>query len=236
MPDAVLLPVYNEELTVDGVLDAVARHFDGDILVIDDGSTDATVEVLARRRDISVITHPANLGYGRALAEGFSVARARGMRRVVTMDCDGQHEPGRIREFLEVLDEGYDIVSGSRYLPESEAIGHAPPQRRAVNERVTAVINAVTGWTLTDAFCGFKAYRLNALAAFDLEEAGYGMPVELLAKAYVAGLRLTERPVARIYCDNDRSFGGALDDPDTRFRYYMRVWEEALRLEGAGKE
>ncbi|MBS3957433.1 MAG: glycosyltransferase family 2 protein [Clostridiales bacterium] len=228
MSDAVVLPVYNEELTVDSVLDAVACHFDGDILVIDDGSTDATVEVLGRRKDISVITHPENLGYGRALAEGISVARARGVSRVVTMDCDGQHEPGHIREFLSVLDEGYDVVSGSRYLPGSEAFGHAPAERRAVNEKVTEVINRVTGWGLTDAFCGFKAYRLSALASISLKEPGYAMPIELWAKAYREGLRVTERPIARIYRDHSRSFGGALDDPRTRMEYYMRVWNTAL--------
>jgi len=229
MADAVLLPVYNEEATVDAVLDAVRRHFHGDVLVVDDGSTDDTVAALAARHDVSVITHPYNMGYGRALAEGFSVARARGCERVVTMDCDGQHEPAHINRFLATLDEGWDIVSGSRYLPESAEMGIvAPGDRQEVNRRVTAEINRVTGWGLTDAFCGFKAYRMAALEAIELTEAGYGMPVELWAKAYRAGLLVKELPVERIYCDRDRSFGAALDDPEHRFGYYMRVWKRAL--------
>jgi glycosyltransferase involved in cell wall biosynthesis len=233
MSDAVLLPVYNEEGTVGAVLDAVRRYFQGDVLVVDDGSTDGTVRVLAERRDVSVITHPFNMGYGRALAEGFSVARARGCDRVVTMDCDGQHEPAHIPGFLAVLDEGWDIVSGSRYLPESEELGIiAPGQRMEVNRRVTAEINQVTGWQLTDAFCGFKAYRLSALDGIELSEPGYAMPLEMWAKAYRAGLLVRELAVERIYCDRDRSFGEALDDPEHRFGYYMRVWRRALGEDG----
>lgn len=229
MSDAVLLPVYNEEATIADVLDAVREYFEGDVLVVDDGSTDATTTMLARRRDVSVIRHPFNMGYGRALAEGFSVARARGCERVVTMDCDGQHEPAHIPGFLALLDEGWDIVSGSRYLPDSDELGIvAPAQRQEVNRRVTGEINQVTGWRLTDAFCGFKAYRLAALDRIELTEPGYAMPMEMWAKAYRAGLRVCEVAVERIYCDHDRSFGTALDDPERRFDYYMRVWSAAL--------
>ncbi len=228
MSDAVLMPVYNEAATVNDVLDSVRARFDGEVLVVNDGSTDGTNAALADRTDITVITHPRNLGYGRALAEGFAVARTRGVRCVVTMDCDGQHEPKHISEFLKALDDGGDIVSGSRYLPQSRVCGEAPPSRREVNARVTQEINRVTGWSLTDAFCGFKAYRLEALDAIELREPGYAMPLELWAKAYHAGLSVREIPVERIYYDHDRSFGADLDDPEARYAYYERVWREAL--------
>lgn len=228
MSDAVLMPVYNEASTVEAVLDAVRGHFSGEILVVDDGSTDGTSLTLARRSDVTVVTHPSNLGYGRALAEGFAIARARGVERVITMDCDGQHEPRHIPQFLDALAQGGDIISGSRYLPGSAVVGAAPPTRREVNARVTEHINRATGWTLTDAFCGFKAYRLDALARFELCEPGYAMPLELWAKAYHAGLEVREIPVERIYSDHDRSFGADLDDPERRYSYYMNVWREAF--------
>lgn len=230
--DAVLIPVYNEAATVNDVLDAVKREFEGAVIVVDDGSTDGTRDALKAREDIVLLEHGRNEGYGRALADGFALARVRGVRRLVTMDCDGQHEPARIPTLLAALDAtGAHIVSGSRYLPGSPVAGAAPAQRRKVNARVTFEINAVTGWGITDAFCGFKAYCMDSLARLDLREPGYAMPVELWARAYRAGLRVTEAAVERIYFDNDRSFGEDLDDPEKRFAYYMRVWHDALSRE-----
>ena len=214
------------------VLDAVISVFDGSVIVVDDGSTDGTRDALKARDDIVLLEHGLNEGYGRALADGFALARVRGVRRLVTMDCDGQHEPARVPALLEMLDAtGVDIVSGSRYLPGSPVTGAAPLQRREVNERVTAEINAVTGWGITDAFCGFKAYCMESLMRIPITESGYAMPMELWAKAYQTGLRVIEAAVDRIYLDNDRSFGEDLDDPEKRFAYYMRVWHDALEGE-----
>lgn len=232
MSDAVLLPVYNESLTVGGVLDAVRRYFSGEVIVVDDGSTDETPMVLAARNDVCVLHLDRNCGYGCALKCGFRLAADLGVTRLVTMDCDGQHEPAHIPQFLSALDGGVDIVSGSRYLPSSESIGEAPPQRQEVNRRITEVLNRVTGWGLTDAFCGFKAYGMESLARMALGEPGYAMPLEVWAEAHRLGLKVTEIPVERIYCDHDRSFGPALDDADARYAYYMRVWERALALGG----
>lgn len=223
----VVLPVYNEAPTVSGVLDAVRRIFDGPLIVVDDGSDDGTSSLLAVRDDIDLVTHPANLGYGASLIDGFSAALATGAEAVVTMDCDGQHEPAHIPEFLAALDE-CAIVSGSRYLPESRSVGTAPAERQGVNRRVTEVINHATGWSITDAFCGFKSYRAEALSRLTLTEPGYAMPLELWARAYKAGLCVVEHPVERIYFDGDRSFGQDLDDPERRLRYYLSVWERAL--------
>jgi glycosyltransferase involved in cell wall biosynthesis len=228
--DVVVLPVYNEASTVAAVLDAVRAVFDGVIIVVDDGSTDATKQILGTRHDIVSICHVENRGYGRSLVDGFAMAVAVGASRVVTMDCDGQHEPAHIPAFLDALGDA-DIVSGSRYLGGSDAIGAVPEDRRAVNEQVSALINAVTGWGITDAFCGFKAYRIEALAQLDLEVPGYAMPLELWAHAWKAGLRVRELPVERIYFDGDRSFGEDLDDPEKRLAYYIRVWEQALSEE-----
>lgn len=228
MSDCVLMPVYNEADTVGAVLDAVRNHFDGEIVVIDDGSNDGTPLVLARRDDVAVVRLDRNCGYGCALRIGFDVARQLGFDRVVTMDCDGQHEPAHIPQFLEALQDGPDIVSGSRYLPDSGSFGVAPANRRAINERITAEVNRVTGYGLTDAFCGFKAYRADALARLRLTEPGYAMPLELWVKAWNARLSVMEMAVERIYCDHDRSFGATLDDPEARYAYYMTVWNRAL--------
>lgn len=223
------MPVYNEASTVCAVIDAVRVYFSGTVLVVDDGSTDATPECLAARRDIVLLTLPENEGYGAALRHGFALAEDMGVARIVTMDCDGQHEPAHIPQFLEALHDGHDIVSGSRYLPGSGEAGIAAPgHRMEVNRTVTEEINRVTGWAITDAFCGFKAYCLPSLRGLTIAEPGYAMPLEMWAKAWRAGLSVREIPVERIYCDNDRSFGVHLDDPEARLRYYMDVWNRAL--------
>jgi dolichol-phosphate mannosyltransferase len=222
------MPVYNEAETVDAVLDAVREHFDGEVLVVDDGSDDGTARLLAERQDVAVVRLDRNCGYGCALRIGFDIARELCVRRLVTMDCDGQHEPAHIPEFLSAIDGGADIVSGSRYLPGSGTLGSAPPDRQAVNRRITDLVNEVTGWSLTDSFCGFKAYRVAALAEFTLTEPGYAMPLELWAQAWRAGLVVRELAVERIYCDRDRSFGADLDDPERRLAYYLSVWNRAL--------
>ena len=227
MRDAVVLPVYNERSTVTGVLDAVRLVFDGLVIVVDDGSTDGTGKLLAARRDIVTLCNGENRGYGASLTEGLHLAALAGAERIVTMDCDGQHEPAHIPAFLAALDAA-DIVSGSRYLDESAVVGTAPADRRAVNARVTEAINAITGWTLTDAFCGFKAYRADAVMQLEISEPGYAMPLELWARAWRAGHRVIELPVERIYFDNDRSFGEDLDDAEKRYAYYRSVWRRAL--------
>lgn len=232
----VVMPVYNEGATVVAVLDAVRCNFDGWVVLVDDGSTDRTVELVAARDDVLLCRHPENRGYGASLRTGFAAALGLGATTVITMDCDGQHEPRHITEFCERLAScGTDIVSGSRYLPASAARDAAPPDRRSVNERVTAIINETTGWSLTDAFCGFKAYTADALHRVVIDEPGYAMPLEFWARAWHAGLSVCEMPVERIYFDHDRSFGEHLDDPDLRFAHYLTVWERALR-DGAQAE
>src|SRR4051794_31105605 len=89
------IPVYNEARHVEKVLDEV-RRYSSDILVINDGSTDGPAELLARLDGIRVVTHPRNRGYGAALVSAFAYTMAHGYDVLVTMDCDGQHEPSRI--------------------------------------------------------------------------------------------------------------------------------------------
>src|SRR6185436_7980703 len=93
------LPVFNEVRHVTGVLDEVVRYCD-EVLVIDDGSNDGTADVLASRKDIRLVTHEQNRGYGAALRTAFDYALREGFEVVVTIYCDGQHEPQRIPKFV----------------------------------------------------------------------------------------------------------------------------------------
>ena len=220
------LPVYNEVKYVSRVLDQV-RRYSQETLVIDDGSRDGTAQVLATRRDIRVVTHPRNLGYGAALRSVFDFAIREGYDGVVTIDCDGQHEPQRIPSFA-AAGRHAAIVSGSRYLQRFEGDSRPPSQRRWVNQQVTAELNRRLGLQLTDAFCGFKAYRVDALHTLELTENGYAMPLELWVQAVRHELRIVERAVPLIYLDEERSFGGVLEDVLTRLEYYHLVLDRSI--------
>lgn len=220
------LPVYNEAAHVVDVLREV-RLYSPDVLVVDDGSTDATPALLAERRGVRVVRHESNRGYGAALQTAFNFAICGGYEVLVTIDCDGQHEPQRIPRFVAAAAEA-DIVSGSRYLKRYDNDTPAPEARRRVNHTITAELNERLGLNLTDAFCGFKAYRVEALARLSLSETGYAMPLELWVRASRAGLKIVELPVPLIYLDEKRSFGGALDDAEKRLAYYRQVIDASL--------
>src|SRR6185295_15045861 len=108
------LPVYNEVTHVNPVLDEVVRYA-SDVLVVDDGATDGTSDLLAARKDIHLIRHEKNRGYGAALITAFEYAVAQKYDILVTIDCDGQHEPQRIGQLVDAC-RNADVVSGSRYL------------------------------------------------------------------------------------------------------------------------
>jgi glycosyltransferase involved in cell wall biosynthesis len=221
----VIIPVFNEEATVGSVLDEVRKRAPGaDVVVIDDGSTDRSPDILAARRGVRVIRHAENQGYGASLIDGFDVAVGGGYEVAVTIDCDEQHEPARIPEFMALAAEA-DIVSGSRYLDPTLPGDPAPPDRVALNREFTALLRAITSYELTDAWCGFKAYRVAALRRLHLTEASYGLPLQVWVQAAYHGLSVMERPVARIYKNPARKFWGGLDDERTRREYYHRVLE-----------
>lgn len=221
------LPVFNEAKHVNRVLDEVLR-FSKNVLVVDDGSSDGTAELLAARNDIHVVTHAENKGYGAALLTAFDFAQQNNWEKIVTIDCDGQHQPCRIPLFFEACTGEIDIVSGSRYLKQFDGDSQPPEQRRKINEQVTAELNRRLGLNLTDAFCGFKAYRVETLKHLNITEAGYAMPLEVWVQAACAGLRITELPVPLIYLDEKRSFGGVLDNAQTRLEYYHLTLDRAI--------
>lgn len=230
----VAVPVYNEERHISRVLRVIGRHT-RDVLVVDDGSTDGTADVLRRFRWVRTITHPENRGYGQSLIDAFAYADQQGYDWVITIDCDEQHEPERIPDFVELADSGaWDVVSGSRYLQPFPGDDSPPRDRRRINETVNALLDQLIGLRLTDSFCGFKAHRVAAMRRLRLDEPGYAFPLQFWVECVRNGLRIRELPVRRIYRDNSREFGGTLDDPAARLQHYLEVFVRELRREPAG--
>src|SRR5438046_2990473 len=138
------------------------------------GSAYGTAELLSRQPELHIVSHTKNRGYGSALITAFEYALTQDIDVLVTMDCDGQHEPSRIAVLLEAIHDA-DIVSGSRYLRDFRQNSVAPQDRRQINRQITAELNEILGLNLTDAFCGFKAYRREALTRLHITEKGWGM-------------------------------------------------------------
>ena len=217
------IPVYNEASSLQAVLRQV-RRYTTEILVVNDGSTDGTADLLQQEKEIAQIHHLDNRGYGQSLISAFNYAVEGRFDWLITMDCDEQHEPAQVPDFLEAANcDDADIISGSRYMLEMEGNTLPPPDRRAINQRVTDLLNKVLRLHITDAFCGFKAYRVSALKCLQPTVPGYGMPLQLWVQAARQDLRIREIPIRLIYKHPDRHFGGNLDDPDTRLLYYYEV-------------
>lgn len=229
----IAIPVYNEADRIENVLDEIVA-LGLAVLAVDDGSTDATAGLLARRAGVRVLTHPVNQGYGKSLADAFAYALRAGYEAVVTMDADGQHKAAFVPLLLEALAEA-DIASGSRYLDGYDYATDAPADRRRINQVITARLNRELGLCLTDAFCGFKAYRASALRCLHITETGYAMPLQVWVQAARAGLRIREVPVSRVYLDVNRHFPGPLRDAEQRLAYYHRVLDEELRRPSVGR-
>ena len=223
----VAIPVFNE-VDVYNIIQRV-KDFSLDILVIDDGSTNGFREGLTSAGNIRVIIHPRNLGYGKTIIDAFMFAIKSGYDYLLTIDSDGQHEPEEIPLFLkEIPFHDYDILSGSRYFFRTRIDKEVPLERYLVNKEITGIINRITGFSLTDSFCGFKAYKVGKLKAMRLTEYGYGMPLQLWVQAWKLGLRVREIPVKLIYKDFTKQFKGVLENADIRLRYYKNIIEEEL--------
>jgi glycosyltransferase involved in cell wall biosynthesis len=236
----VAIPVYNEQKYVRSVLDKVLREVKN-VLIVDDGSTDATPRLIAEY-PINVVRHSANRGYGRSIRDAFRWARCEEYDWLITMDCDEQHEPASLPVFFEAIAQATalgsaDIISGSRYLTPGPADDQPPIERRSINAQITKELNQrfgnILGAPLTDAFCGFKAYRVESLRHLQPTESGYAFPMQLWVQAAAARLKVRELPIRLIYNDPNRSFGEVLDNPDARLKHYRCVLHREILAHAA---
>ena len=189
-------------------------RYAGDVLVVDDGSTDRTPELLRAFPTVRTIRHPRNLGYGAGLRTAFRAAVEQGLRRAGDARL---RRPARAVADPRAWRPGWrdaDIVSGSRYLEVFDPAQRPPEERRRINVEVTRWLNECLGLNLTDAFCGFKAYRTSALEQFDITDDGYAMPLQVWVQAAARGMTIEEVAVPLIYLDESRAFGGSLDDAE----------------------
>jgi glycosyltransferase involved in cell wall biosynthesis len=193
MPEAcaVIIPAWNEALTI-GPLVHRARAQVVAVLVVDDGSTDATAQ-LAREAGALVWSHPGNLGKGAALRTGLNQARKLDFRWAITLDADGQHAPEEIPAFLACAGAtGCALVVGNRMA----AAAQMPWLRRAANRWMSRQLSRRAGRVLPDSQCGFRLLRLDAWARLPLHTEHFEVESETLLAFLASGHRVEFVPVA----------------------------------------
>jgi GT2 family glycosyltransferase len=183
------IPVYNNAATISDIV-ARCRRESPDIVVIDDGSTDADLRELLKNEKIHIVRHPKNLGKGAALLTAFDFAAQRGAKYLITLDGDGQHYPEDIPQFLPRLRED-TIVIGSR----EKVIGDMPSSSRFGREFSDFWICVESGETTHDTQSGFRAYPLNPIRRLPLASRHYNLEVEVVTRAVWAGMKIASVPI-----------------------------------------
>jgi len=204
MKTVIIIPSYNEEHEIGKVISACRAEGFNTIIVVDDGSTDATADN-ARKAGALVVSHSINRGTGAATQTGFVAARMMGADAMVTIDADGQHEPKDIIKMLEHLrNHNADIVIGSRFMHSGNRI---PYMRRIFNMAANFVTFLLSGRYLSDSQSGLKVFSKKALAKINITSSGFEFSSEIIREAGYFQLRIHEIPVRVIYSPYSLSKG-----------------------------
>lgn len=192
----VVIPAWNEEEALPGVLDEVATHLaNWETVVVSDGSTDGTV-ALCRARGVPVLDLPINLGVGGAMRAGYKYAERFGFSHVLQLDADGQHDPSEVGHLVDrMLESSADLVIGARFAGRGEYEANGP--RRWAMRLLASILSRVSKTTLTDTTSGFKLAGPHAIRVFAANyPAEYlGDTIEALVIASRSGLVIRQTPV-----------------------------------------
>jgi glycosyltransferase involved in cell wall biosynthesis len=225
---AIIIPALNEEKALLHLLTELPQDIAQWVIVVDNGSTDATADV-AQRAGAIVASEPIP-GYGRACLKGFKTAYSIGAEIAVFMDGDGSDDPADLPMILRPVSDGRaDFVIGSRVSQRAER-GAVPPQARLGNWLVSGMIRLFYGVHLHD-IGSFRAVRCSLLDALEMREMTYGWPVEMLVKAARAHYRIVELPIHYRHRSHGRSKVSGTITGSVKAAYYM--FSTTLRYAGA---
>jgi glycosyltransferase involved in cell wall biosynthesis len=203
----VIIPAYNEEGTIVGVIRGLKTQGFSKIIVIDDCSTDRTGP-LARQEEALVVRHVVNRGLGGALGTGIRAALRHQAKIIVTFDADGQHDPGDLPALLKpILDDGADVVIGSRNCRPNEI----PFSRRIAHQVANLVTFILFGARTTDSQSGLRAFSRPAAEKIQIGTAGMEVSSEIIAEIARSRLRRKEVPIKAIYTEYSLSKGQSFE-------------------------
>lgn len=204
MKTVIVIPAYNEEKAIGGVLKKLKSHVPTDnVIVIDDGSSDKTPEI-ARAHGVTVYQHDINRGLGGALGTGLKAGLQHGADIIVTMDADDQHDPAEITTLTGPIEsKEADVVIGSRLL---DAKG-MPASRRALNWGGNVVTWGLFGIWVSDTQSGFRAFSARSARAINLKTNKMEVSSEIIKEIKGNRLSFKEVPIKAIYTEYSMSKG-----------------------------
>ncbi|MBF8299640.1 MAG: arnC 5 [Acidobacteria bacterium] len=207
-----VIPAFNEAATIQQVVDGL-RGKVAHILVVDDGSTDATAR-LARRAGAAVLEHGSNRGKGHAVRTAIEWVVARDFTHVLILDGDMQHLPGEAPLLLEAAARtGADVVLGERRFGRESM----PASRYHANRLGSRALSWFVGVRFSDTQCGFRVFRVDALRGISLRARGYDIETEMLVKLSRRQARITTVPVTAVYASQRSKLRPVRDTTRTCF-------------------
>ncbi len=221
----VVTPTYNEKDNLARFADALRLALpDADLAIVDDASPDGTGEIAdgiaAKDAHVKVIHRSGKLGLGTAYVEAFRRGLDEGYERFFEMDADLSHDVRFLPDFVRALDDGYDVVIGSRNVPGGGVEGWGPG-RHFISKGGSLYSRAILGVPVKDLTSGYKAFTSSALRTIGLETVrsnGYSFQIETTYRAARKGLRIKEVPIVFV----DRAAG--------RSKMSYRIFAEAMGL------
>ncbi|PIN75796.1 hypothetical protein COV17_03565 [Candidatus Woesearchaeota archaeon CG10_big_fil_rev_8_21_14_0_10_36_11] len=193
MNTVVIIPAYNEEKTLRNVIHAVKKYVQ-DIIIVDDGSHDTT-EQIVQEENVIFLKHAVNLGKGAALKTGCDYAITQNVHNIIVMDADGQHDPEKIPEFIEKLNN-VNLVFGYRTLGTS-----MPFVLRFGNAFINKTTKILYGITVKDTQCGYRAFTAETYKKIRWNASDYSMESEMIARAGKHKVSYAQIPIQTIYAD-----------------------------------
>ena len=201
----VVIPTYQEVDNIATAIEGVRVALpDAEVLVVDDSSPDGTADV-AKASGADVLLRAKREGLGAAYRDGWARALDDGFDVIVSMDADGSHDPAALPELITGIDNGADLVMGSRYVP-GGAVPGWPAHRLWLSKGGNSYAKVVLGLPVHDATGGYRAYRADLLRRIDvstLRASGYGFQIELVYRSTRLGARIVEVPITFV----DRRLG-----------------------------
>jgi glycosyltransferase involved in cell wall biosynthesis len=239
------IPIFNEEKLLGKTLDSlynIVKEHDIDILAYNDGSTDLTPEILKEKQELwgdrlIVNTHVSSKGYGKTIIDilKYGCSNKEQYEFLITFDADLQHDPKTIPYLLKELKNNnhVDVVSCSRYLSMDlvNMAENVPVDRFLINMNITKLLNTFYQLNLTDAFSGFRGYRVCRVESmFKMRDVGYSSPIEFWINTAFHNLFVSEVPTSLIYLKgreskgNEKPWRNRLDNYLNAIRNY--AWED----------